>query len=130
MARCSNRLLVPVLALLVVLGCSSGGGTDGPGQVVQDFYKHLNDGDYDDAMSMYSAETREVLAAPDSGFAEWAKSETKSGKVDAVEVVSQEDVSDEAATVRYEVVYEDGSKATRSVSLTFEDGVWKLGFIG
>ena len=129
MIRCASWLLVPLLAMLVVLGCS-GPKAAGPGQAVQDFYRHLNDGNYDDAMTLYSAEARDVLAAPDSGFADWAKTETKSGKIDGVEVVAEKEVGEQTATVTYEIVYTDGSKVARTVSVTLEDGAWKLGFIG
>jgi hypothetical protein len=119
-----------LLALLVV-ACSSA-PEDGPAQAVEQFYGHLNDGDYRRAMALYSAEARAALDDPDSasaeGFADWAKLETKDGKVDRVQV-TQEQADEASATVEFSVVYKDGTSASHTVTLTFEDGAWKLGLI-
>jgi len=131
-----RRVIGVVLAALLVLagaGCASG-PSEGPQQSIEQFYRHLSDGDYRGAMSLYSAEARKVLEDPnsasDAGFAEWAKLETKDGAVDAITVVQQEDQDETSASVVYRVVYRDGSTVDRTVTMTLEDGQWKLGLIG
>jgi len=131
-----RRVIGIVLAALLVLagaGCASE-SSDGPQQSIEQFYQHLSDRNYRGAMSLYNAEARKVLEDPDmasdSGFAEWAKLETKDGKIDAVTVVQQENPDETRATVEFRVVYSDGSTVDRTVTLTLEDGQWKLGLIG
>jgi hypothetical protein len=55
--------------------------------------------------------------------------ETKNGKVESVRIV-QEQAEASSATVEFEVVYRDGTQASRTVTMTLEDGEWKLGLIG
>jgi hypothetical protein len=136
MTKTWNRGLAPALALLWILfasGCASG-PSEGPGQSIEQFYRHLNEGNYREAMALYSFEARQVLEDPDTasdaGFAEWAKVETKDGKVDEVRVVQQQDSDDSNATVEYKIIYRDGSSVDRRVTMTLEDGQWKLGLIG
>ncbi len=83
-------------------------------------------------MSLYNSEARGIFEDPetggDSGFDEWARTETKHGKVDRVQVVQQE-ASDVHASVEFQIVYTDGTRVSRSVTLTHESGEWKLGLI-
>ena len=133
----SIRSALPVLLAALALGCGSSGSTGGadgsPGAVVQEFYRHLNAGEYASAMTLYDAEAHEYLEDPstteDSTFAEWARLETKSGAIDTVRVLA-EDVNETTAIVDFEVVYRDGSTAKHNVRLTHEEGRWKLGMIG
>ncbi len=129
-----SRVLLLALAAGALVGCASSEPVGGAGQAVQEFYRHLNDGQYSVALSLYNAETRGVLedpnAASDSAFADWAKLETKGGKVDRVDVVQQDETGEATASVQYRVVYSDGSSVERKVSMTFEAGKWKLGWIG
>lgn len=133
MSRTLCRSLAPVLLGLLVLACSSPAPPSGPTEAVEQFYRHLNAGNFGKAKALYSAEARSTLADPDSasdeGFAQWAGIETKDGKVDEVRV-TQEDTQETQAVVEYEIVYKDGTRATRSVKLTMEDGEWRLGLIG
>ena len=133
MSRNLLRTLIPLLLGLLVLGCSSGEQEPGPADAVEAFYEHLNDGDYSQAMALYNTEARKVLEDPDSasaeGFATWAKGETKDGTIDHVEV-TDERKADESVTVEYQVRYTDGTRALHTVTLTLEDGAWKLGLIG
>jgi len=132
MSRTLHRTLVLPFLGLLLLGCSSS-PDDGPAQAVKDFYRHLNNENYRGAMSLYNAEARQVLEDPNTasaeGFAEWARAETKDGEVDEVRVL-QEQAEEASATVEYEVVYSDGTRANHTVTLTLEDGGWKLGLIG
>jgi hypothetical protein len=132
MSRTLHRTLVPLFIGLLLLGCSSS-PDNGPTQAVKDFYRHLNNENYRGAMSLYNAEARQVLEDPNTasaeGFAEWARVETKDGKVDEIRVL-QEQADEASATVEYEVVYKDGTRANHTITLTLEDGAWKLGLIG
>ncbi len=127
-----NRLwylfAIPLCAM--ALACSS--GPSGPEQVIQQFYSHLNDGAYSNAMSLYSSDARGIFedSASDgsSMFGEWARIETREGKVDRVQLLQQE-ASDDGASVEFEIVYVDGTRVSRSVTLTRENGEWKLGLI-
>ena len=132
MSRSLHRTLVLPFLGLLLLGCSSS-PDNGPAQAVERFYRHLNNENYRGAMSLYNAEARQILEDPNTasaeGFAEWARVETKDGKVDQLRVL-QEQADETSETVEYEVVYTDGTRANHTVSLTLEEGAWKLGLIG
>ena len=121
MSRSLCRLLLPLFLGLLLLGCSPTEKVGAPGQAVESFYQHLNERNYRAAIALYNAEAREILddpnAATPAGFAEWAQLETKDGRVDSIHVV-QEQAEETTATVDYEIVYRDGTRATRNVSMT------------
>jgi hypothetical protein len=115
-----------------ILNCASGEEEGGPGHTVQQFYRHLNDGAYVEAKGLYNAEALAVLDDPDvssdEGFRAWAQQETKSGIISEVTIVNSS-VEEMSAAVEFEIVYGDGTRLQRSVTLTQEAGQWKLGFI-
>lgn len=118
----------------LIAGCSAGVEEGSPGNVVQTFYEHLNDGSYGDAKALYNQEALAIVDDPDFGseaqYREWALDETKQGTVTRVEIVDTTvDESGTAATVAYEVVYSDGSTKSAEIPLTQENGVWKVGLI-
>ena len=43
--------------------------------------------------------------------------------------ITNESVSDDTAKVEFDVLYQDGSRVSRSVSMTREEGQWRLGYI-
>lgn len=126
-----SALSILVLVLGLALACSSGGESADPGGAVQLFYKHLNNGKYNDAKEMYNAEARATLDDPEvsseAGFRSWADTQTKQRSIAEVEILSSA-TDDSGATVDYEIRYEDGSVKKSRVKLTQEDGAWKLGF--
>lgn len=130
MRRFVYRAWLPLLLGSLLLGCSS--EATGPELALEQFYRHLNDREYVQAIALYSAESRGVLDDPaaggGSGFDEWALSETRNGKVKSVQVTGHEG-AEERTQVQFEVVYTDGTRVNRSVTLTREDGEWRLGFI-
>lgn len=132
MSRLDPLWILSASLACVLLYCASPPQPPGPEQSVEQFYRHLNDGNYTEAMSLYNAKTLDVLEDPqntnDGGFAQWAQLETKQGTVDHVRVLNAH-VQDTAATVDYEVIYRDGSTKRASVELTQEDGQWKLGLV-
>lgn len=127
----TRSLLVLPICVGWILSCSS--SSHGPGEAVRQFYMHLNEGDYSSAMALYSSEATEVLEDPslssETVFAEWADAETRQGRIDGVKLIT-EDRDAETATIEFEVLYTDGSSKTSRVTLTREDGQWKLGLIG
>ena len=104
-----------------------------PGALVKEFYDHLNAGHYDAALGLYAADARSTLTDPNlggqEGFASWAKEETKGGSIQEVSILGDM-AGSESASVDYEIVYKDTSKARRSVTLTREGGSWKMGMVG
>jgi len=127
-----------LVALLLLPGCGSrtpAPQPDSPGAAVQQFFRDLDEGRYDEATAMYDRSTRDMLSDPEvsspDAFAEWADGKTHDGSLAAVEVVSTEETQpDTSAVVRYELVFDDGSREAGEVTLTREDGSWKLGFVG
>ena len=130
MNRPSCRSLLTILLCALALACSS--PPSGPEQTLQEFYGHMNEGAYSRAMSMYSDESRGIFEDPATGgtsvFDEWARSESKDGKIARVEILEQESSGDRVS-VEFEIVYADGPRVSRSVTLTRESGEWKLGLI-
>ncbi len=130
MDRLSYRALLTILLFALPLACSP--APSGPEEVIQEFYRYLNEGHYTQAMSLYNSEARRIFEDPETAgdalFDEWARTETKDGKVDRVQVVQQE-ASDEHASMEFQIVYTDGTRVGRSVTLTQESGEWKLGLI-
>lgn len=146
-----NWLLVPAVLLaccLFLVACSSSenGGQAGAstsettgqpaaedaGPKVEDtvkaFYEHLNAGHQDAALALYTEANRTAMSAPDSGFTEWAKSETKEGTLQTVEV---EPVTATGATVTvpFTLVYNDGTRSQRAVDAYKIGGTWMLGSV-
>jgi hypothetical protein len=125
-----------VTLCLAALAVSCGGSSEvgEAGRTVQEFYGHLNTGNHDAAMELYSSDAQQMLLGDDGqldeDFLGWVEAETRQGAVQDVEIVSEEvDEAAGAATVRFVVNYTDGVPGRRSVSLSEEDGAWRLGFV-
>lgn len=128
-----NRHVGPVLLLLFscwLPSCALFGHS--PGSAVEQFYRHLNAGEYSKAKELYDAESRQLvdgqLMALGGGFSNWADTETRKGTIEKVTIVNSQ-VRGEGATVDYAIVYKDGSTVSKTVSLTKEGGYWKIGLI-
>jgi len=121
-------LILSTLLLLIAVAACSSPGSDPAAKAVETFYGSLNEAQYEQALAHYNDELRQTLGNPDSGFGEWARSETKNGSIEKIEIEGTEELEGEK-TVTYKVVYKDGSSVDRSVSLTGSDDDWKLGFI-
>jgi hypothetical protein len=127
----SCSVIIILLSLVLMLACSQSGKAEGPGGAVQLFYQQLNDGNYNSAKEMYSAEARATLDDPElssaGGFRTWAETQTKNRSISNVNIL-QELGDDGGATIDFEITYRDGTTKTSQVRLTEEDGEWKLGF--
>lgn len=143
--RRPSLLIVPAgLAFLLLVSCSSsekseeaatGGTTEtataedaGPKleDTVKAFYEHLNAGQQAEALALYTEANRTAMSAPDSGFADWAKGETKDGTLQSVEV-QPVSTPGSTVTVPFTLVYKDGSRAERAVEAYKIGGTWMLG---
>lgn len=117
---------------LLLPGCGGGGEeAEEPGDVVETFYDHLNQGNYTEAMTLYSSDALQALEGGDpdeTGFADWAREETRDGSLQRIAVVHIEQPG-ETATVEFEIVYGDGTKQRRSVTLVREDGAWRMNLV-
>ena len=127
------RLGILWVLALALAGCSGGEEhATGPGGSVQDFFTALNDGDYDAAKGMYNAEAARVLDDPtfaaEGAFREWAEAITKQGSIRDVHILGTEE-TEGSTQVSYEVVYADGSNRAGDVSVTLEDGAYRLGLV-
>jgi len=147
MRRPSLLLAPAVLALLLLGSCSSSdkegqttaaggaGETGSPASAsakvedtVKAFYQHLNAGQQTEALALYTDANRTAMSAPESGFADWAKGETKNGTLQSVEV-QPVTAPGNSVTVPFTLVYKDGSKAERAVEAYNIGGTWMLGSV-
>ena len=123
------------LVLIAMLPACSEQATEeeGPGGVVQRFYRHLNDGDYAGAKSLYSSDALAVLDDPEisspEAFENWAQGRTHQGTIDSVMILGTE-AGEGQTLIEYQINYGDGSSVTDEVAVTEEDGQFKLGLSG
>ena len=130
-----TRAALAGLYLAVAVACSGGGGTDGgsdAASTVRTFYEHLNAGHYEDAKALYTVETREQIfpdASAEEGFRNWAVVETHDRSMTEFKIVSETE-SDGGISIEFELDFKDGESSQRRVTVSKEDGAWRLGFIG
>jgi len=129
-----TRAALGVSILALAIACSGGGPEDGSAAVstVRTFYDHLNAGRYDAAKALYTAETLEQIfpdATAEEGFRNWAIVETHKGGLAEFNVVSETE-SPAGILVEFELRFADGESSQRQVTVSEQDGVWRLGFIG
>ena len=132
-----NSLMKPAgAALILVLAVACGGG--GPADegdaasTVRTFYDHLNAGRYDNAKALYTEETRQEIfpdASAAEGFENWAIVETHNRSLTEFNIVSETE-GPTGITIEFELRFKDGESRQRRVTVSEEDGVWRLGFIG
>jgi hypothetical protein len=126
-----NGLLLGIV--LLAIACSGGSSPDlvGAAGTVQTFYEHLDSGRYDEAIALYDAATKEQLlpdASSMDGFRQWAEAETHNGGLSDVSVVTQT-AGEGTVTIEFELTFDDGQTARRTVTLTESDGAWRMGTV-
>ena len=120
-------VILPLMGLLA--SCGSNEVEGGPEDTVRTFYRHLNDQSIDDAKRLYDDAARELLAdSDDIGFQNWVQKETQNGTITKL-AMGEAALENATATVAFAIVYDDGTRASRSVTLTQHDDQWRLGFI-
>ncbi len=128
--RSTIRLTLISLAAALLLGCTPGGEpleSSGPVASVKSFYRHLNEGNYDEAKALYTAEARQAVEDPEL-FRSWAEQATRQGTISEIQIISESD-QEGSASVEFEIVFADGSVEQHTVELSDQDGDWKLGLI-
>jgi ABC-type enterochelin transport system substrate-binding protein len=137
-----RNVLFAVCLVALLGGCSSGTTEEqaaaeteaqapsGPRaeEAVRAFYDHLNAGRESEALALYIEANRTAMSAPDSGFGDWVKEETKGGTLQNVEIAAVT-IPGDTVTVPFTLVYQDGSRAQRSVEAYKITGSWQLGSI-
>lgn len=133
MTRCATSAALPIVLIFLALALSCAPTDENtPDAAVKTFYRHLNDGRNSDAMAMYDAEASRMFDDPsfaaEGAFDDWVASETKKRSIRGVEIIDSA-AQESSAEVKFRVEYDDGSSKTGEVSLTLEQGQWKLGLI-
>jgi hypothetical protein len=127
----SVALPTVLICLALALSCAPS-DENTPGAAVKTFYRHLNDGRNSEAMAMYNAEASRMFDDPSIAavgvFDDWVATETKKRSIREVEIVDAA-AQERSAEVKFRVEYDDGSSKDGEVSLTLEQGQWKLGLI-
>jgi len=131
----TTRAVLVTSFLALALACGAGGGAEGgsdAASTVRTFYDHLNARRYDDAKALYTEETRAQIfpdAGAEEGFRNWAVVETHKQGLKEFSIVSETENPD-GITIEFELRFKDGESSQRRVTVSEEDGVWRLGFIG
>lgn len=132
--RPSRTFGFATLFLTLMVGCSGGESETqgGPASIVRTFYDHLNAGRYAAAKALYLDEVRSQIfpdASADEGFENWAVVETHNRTLQKFTVVGETEVEN-GVTVEFELLFKSGEKSSRRVTMSEENGAWRLGFIG
>ena len=112
-----------VLAALIVVGC----GPAGPAEAVEDFYYHIEEGELDDAVEMFSEQIMSVISREKlkTGLAEQTREMKQNGGIKSFEILSEE-ITGQVADVRIRIEYGNGESEEQDIHLTKIDGAWKL----
>lgn len=116
----SSWLVLSVLVLLL-LGCGSS-----PGREVKGFLIDLEQGNVDSASQRLSAETDQLYGEKLAlGFEAVPETIAQKEGIKKIKIL-EETVTDSAATVLYQVEFEDGSTESGEILLVEEAGTWKI----
>ncbi len=121
-----------ILALAVACSGAGPGGEGDAESTVRTFYDHLNAGRYDDAKALYTEEARQQIfpdANASEGFENWAIVETHNRSLTEFNVVS-ETKAETGITIEFELRFKNGESSQRRVTVSEQDGGWRLGVIG
>lgn len=112
-----------LLGLLVVLtGC----GSSGPSDTVEDFYRSVEAGKPDQAISLLSSTLINNMGEDKlkQGLVQQTKVIKDKGGITSIR--TEEEVIGDTAEVKAEVTYGDGETQSETVTLAKEDGNWKI----
>jgi hypothetical protein len=130
-----TRAVLTASILALAIACSGGGdpaGGSAAASTVQSFYDHLNARRYADAKALYTDETRGQIfpdAGAEEGFRNWAVVETHNQSLTEFNIVSETE-SPDGVMIEFELRFKDGDSSQRRVTVSKENGGWRLGFIG
>lgn len=112
-----------VLAALLIVGC----GSAGPAEAVEDFYYHVEAGEVDEAVELFSDQLTAVISKEKlkTGLAEQTREMKEKGGIASFEVLSEE-ITGQVADVRIRVEYGNGETEEQDIRLTEIEGQWKL----
>lgn len=120
-----------ILALAVACSGAGPGGEGDAESTVRTFYDHLNAGRYDDAKALYTEEARQQIfpdANASEGFENWAIVETHNRSLTEFNVVSETE-GPTGITIEFELRFKNGESSQRRVTVSEQDGGWRLGVI-
>lgn len=120
-----------ILALAVACSSAGPGGEGDAESTVRTFYDHLNAGRYDDAKALYTEEARQRIfpdASAAEGFENWAIVETHNRSLTEFNVVSETE-GETGITIEFELRFKNGESSQRRVTVSEQDGGWRLGVI-
>ncbi len=102
-------------------------GSPSPSQALKSVLLKANSGDYSVANKELSSEAKNALGSGVVSQAIWDDI-TKKGSITKVEILKEE-IRGEGATVRFKLLYKDGSVFEGEEKLLKEDGKWKLSLV-
>lgn len=117
------RLLLTVFTALSLSACFGGG----PADTVEDFYRHVEQGELDDAAELMSKSVVSQVGIDKlkQGLQQATRQVDAKGGIREIEVV-EEKVIGEIAEVTVKITYGNGDEVTEKSSLIEEDGRWRL----
>ncbi len=123
MKRLCRTVCFALSVLWLVAGCQLGG----PEAVVKKFYRAIEKGNLEEAMSLLSSRITKTLGEEKmkSGLAEVARDMQQKGGVKSLEV-TEVNVTGEIADAQVKLVFGNGSIDTEKVKLIKEEGSWKI----
>lgn len=113
------------VALLIAMASACSGS--GPAATAERFFRLVERGDVERATGMLTGQMVAMLgpAKIQAALAEQSRVMAGRGGVAGVEVLSEE-ATDQTATVRLRVSYENGETQEETVQLVWLDGAWKI----
>ena len=123
MKRLSQTICFSLSVLWLASACQLGG----PEAVIKKFYRALEKGNLEEAVSLLSSRITETLGEEKikTGLAEAAREMQQKGGVKSLEI-TQMNVTGEIADAQVKLKYGNGSIDTEKVRLIKEKGRWKI----
>jgi hypothetical protein len=120
----TKSITVVILLSLGIIGC--GLLNRGPEATVKNFYKAVENGNFDDAINLLSNKVKSMgkdkLRA---GLAEVTREMKSKGDVKSLDITKM-DITGDMADGQVKLEFGNGSSKTEAVKLIKEDGAWRL----